>query len=164
MGDGPKPPSSWCGSQVSTMGIGLKSAIVSASARQPAFMSHLAPGNMAGMDRHLERGCLTWKFLWKSNLFWAQSCRTWTKRESNWNQLGMKLEWNGRGHDVRNHDQIVTNREHVRYICWWEADRNAWRSDRISRLRSTCHMFPPNQNLVQQWHKNARSMHWQPTP
>ena len=35
------------GSQPSTMGMGLKSAMVSASARQPAFMSHLAPGNRA---------------------------------------------------------------------------------------------------------------------
>ena len=116
---GPKPGMSWCGSQVRTMGIGLKSAIVSASAKQPAFMSHLAPGNMAvGWIAPSKRGEKHGKFLWKSNLFVGHTgfFRTWTKRESNWNQLGMNLEWHGRGHDVRNH---------VRYVCWWEADGNA---------------------------------------
>ena len=74
---------------------------------------------------------------------------------SNWNQLGIKLEWNEHGHDVRNRDQTVTNGERVRYV-WL---MGSWRgthgeatgrfdgtnrcSTVISRERSTCHMFSP---------------------
>ena len=124
MGDGPKPPSSWCGSQVRTMGIGLKSAIVSASARQPAFMSHLAPGNMAGMDRHLERGCLTWTFLWKSNLFLGTKLQDMDEKgiklESTWNEIGMKWTWTWREKPWPDCDKQGARQVHLLMGSWQE--------------------------------------------